>query len=112
MPVSLSTETSAICTPPTPLLVRSGGLDLSGFLPRTVIGIAPTFEHASFHDKLRLGSLFTRTVTFTASSSSGFAFRDGATFANSRLRASTAARRVDEVTPPEVVLPPLAPETG
>ena len=62
MPVSVSTETSAICTPPTPLLVRSGGLSLSGFLPRTVSGTAPIFAQASFHDRLRLVSPFTRTI--------------------------------------------------
>ena len=38
MPVSMSTETSAICTPPTPLLIRSPG---PGLAPRTVIGTPP-----------------------------------------------------------------------
>ena len=64
---------------------------LSGFLPRTVIGIAPIFAQASFHDRLRLGSAFTRTVASTASSSSGCAFSAGATLANRASRASTAA---------------------
>src|SRR5437867_23791 len=68
IPVSGSTSTSAICTPPTPLLVRSGGLSLSGFLPRTVSGIAPSFEQASFQLSDLLESPFTRTVPFAHSS--------------------------------------------
>ena len=36
----------------------------------------------------------------------------GATFANNASRASTAARRVDELTPPGVVMPPEPPEGG
>src|SRR3982074_1759060 len=51
MPVSASTSTSAICAPPTPLLVRSGALLLSGFLPRTVSGIAPQLGTGFFPAK-------------------------------------------------------------
>src|SRR2546426_11529336 len=112
MPVSASTSTSAICTPPTPLLVRSGGLSLSGFLPRTVSGIAPSFEQASFQLGDLLESPFTRTVPFTHSSCSGCALSVGATLAKRASRASTAPRRVEELTPPIVVEPPEPPERG
>src|SRR3989442_14792386 len=93
MPVSLSTSTSAICTPPTPLLVKSGGLLRSGFLPRTVRGIAPIFEQASFQLSDLLESPLTRTVPFTHSNWSGCALRVGATFAKRASRASTAPQR-------------------
>src|SRR5579871_521229 len=93
MPVSVSTSTSAICTPPTPLFERSGGLLLSGFFPRTVSGIAPNFEQACFQLSERLGSPFTRTVPSTHSKSPGWALSAGATLANSASRASTASRR-------------------
>src|SRR5580698_1416378 len=112
MPVSESTSTSAIVTPPTPLLVRSGGALRSGFLPRTVSGIAPSFEHASFQLSERLGSDFTRILPFTDSSSSGCAFKVGATLAKSASRASIAALRVDELTPPGVDEPPEPPDAG
>ena len=112
MPVSVSTSTSAICTPPTPLLVRSGGLLLSGFLPRTVSGMAPSLEQASFQLSERLESPLTPTLPFTHSNWSGCAFNAGATCANSASRASTAARRVEELTPPMVVEPPEPPEGG
>ena len=85
MPVSVSTSTSAICTPPTPLLVRSGGLLLSGFLPRTVSGMAPSLAQASFQLSERLESPLTLTIPFTHSSWSGCAFRAGATLAKQRI---------------------------
>src|SRR6266705_4163113 len=110
IPVSGSTSTSAICTPPTPLLVRSGGLSLSGFLPRTVTCIAPSFEQACFQLSDLLESPLTRTVPFTHSNRSGCALSAGATLANSASRVSTAARRVEELTPPIVVEPPEPPE--
>src|SRR5256884_5580534 len=99
-------------TPPTPLVVRSGGFDLSGFLPRTVSGMAPSLEQACFQLIERLGSLFTRTVPLTLSRSAGCALSAGATFSNSASRASTAARRVEELTPPGVVEPPEPPDGG
>src|ERR1700674_3417805 len=106
MPVSTSTSTSAIPTPPTTPLVRSGGLVLSGFFPRTVSATAPSLEQACFQVRDRAGSLFTRTVLLTHSSSSGCALRAGAARANSASRASTAARRVEELAPPGVLDPP------
>src|SRR5437867_13194184 len=112
MPVSGSTSTSAICTPPTPLLVRSGGLSLSGFLPRTVTGIAPSFEQASFQLSDLLESPFTRTVPFTHSNRSGCALSAGATLAKSASRASKRARRYVELTPPNVVEPTDTPVHG
>ena len=62
MPVSVSTETSAICAPPTPLLVRSGGLVGSGFLPWAVMPVAPSLEHAFFHGMLLPWLSLTRMV--------------------------------------------------
>src|SRR5579885_2380968 len=112
MPVSISTSTSAMPTPPTPLLVKSGGLVLSGFLPYAVIDAAPILAQACFHVRERLGSLFRRMVLFTASRSLGCAFSAGATLEKSASRASTAARRVDELTPPGVVDPPEPPDGG
>jgi hypothetical protein len=85
---------------------------LSGFLPRTVSGMAPSFEHASFHVSDLLGLLFTRTVSSKDSNSSGGALSAGATFAKSASRASTAARRVDELTPQGVVDPPEPPQAA
>src|SRR5579862_6871385 len=114
MPVSVSTSTSAMPTPPTPQLVRSG-LFLAAaesLWPRTVIGTAPIFAQACFQVSERLGSSLTRIVPLTHSSSSGFAFKAGAAFANNASRASTAARRVDELTPPGVVDPPDPPDGG
>ncbi len=112
MPVSVSTLTSAICTPPTPLFVRSGGWSRSGFLPCAAIGVGPIFAHASFHVSLRAGDAATRTTPSHASSSSGLAFSAGATFSKSISRACTAARRVEDDTPPIVVEPPDPPDTG
>src|SRR2546427_11535700 len=104
MPVSASTSTSAICTPPTPLLVRSGGLSLSGFLPRTVSGIAPSFEQASFQLSDLLESPFTRTVPFTHSNCSGCALSEGATVAKEASRAAAAPQRVEEQPAPNDVV--------
>ena len=112
IPVSVSTSTSAICTPPTPLLVRSGGFVRSGFVPRTVIGMAPSLAHASFQLRDLWESPLTPTLPFTHSNWSGCASSVGATLANSRSRASTAARRVEELTPPIVVEPPEPPDGG
>jgi len=59
-----------------------------------------------------LGLPFTRTVPSTLSKSSGCTFSAGATFAKRASQASTAARRVEELTPPTVVEPPEPPEGG
>src|SRR4029077_11413237 len=75
-------------------------------------GIAPILEQACFHGSERFGSPFTRTLPSTDSSSAGCALRAGATFANRASRASTAARRVEELTPPGVVEQPEPPERG
>src|SRR3979490_558663 len=112
MPVSVSTSTSAICTPPTPLLVRSGGLFLSGFLPRMVTGMTASLEQASFQLRNRLESPFTTTFPLTHSSWSDETFSADATLAKRASRASTDARRVEEVTPPMVVDPPEPPDGG
>src|SRR5512143_1347405 len=111
IPVSVSTETSAIWTPPTPLLVRSGVMPLL-LTPRAVTGIAPSFAQACFQERLLPGFAATRTVPLTASSSSGLEFNAGATFAKSWFSASIAPRRVEEETPPIVVEPPEPPEGG
>src|SRR6266536_2937676 len=76
------------------------------------MGTAPILAQASFQPKERLGPPFTLIVPFFASSWSGVVFRAGATFANKPSRASTAARRDDELTPPGVVEPPEAPDGG
>src|SRR5205814_7231884 len=109
IPVSVSTETSAIMAPHTPLLFRLPG---PGFLPTTWIGSVPSLEQAWLQLRLRLGSDFTRILPPTDSSSSGLAFSAGAILAKSWFSASTAARRVAGATPPMVVLPPEPPDAG
>ena len=76
------------------------------------MGTAPIFEQASFQLSERPESPFTLTVLSLHSSCSGVAFNAGATLAKRASRASTAARRVEELTPPGVVDPPDAPEGG
>src|SRR2546426_781877 len=86
-PVSMSTKTSAICTPPTPAVVS---VPVPGCLPRVVIGCVPSFAHASFQVMLFEGSSISRILPPTASSLSGAVFIAGATFSNSAASASTA----------------------
>ena len=110
MPVSTSTETSAICTPPTPLLVSVPG---PGFLPLTVMGVAPSLRASLFPGHAACsGSLLTRIVPWNASRSAGCASSDGATLAKSWSSASSEPRRVEALIPPMVVLPPEPPEAG
>src|SRR5438034_497920 len=92
MPVSVSTDTSAICTPPTPLFIS--GSRPPRFLPWALIGTAPIFAQASFQLRAFEAWPFTRTWPFTASSCSGVDPSAGAPFANSASRASPEARRV------------------
>ena len=105
MPVSVSTETSAICTPPTPLLVRSGGLLLVGILA------ANGQRHRAHASRKLLSRRGYGWIGFDADFAvlrfqvaPALALSAGATFANSVSRASTDARRVEELTPPMVVL--------
>src|SRR3989454_72052 len=95
MPVSVSTETSAICTPPTPLDPRLHG---PGFLPVAWMALTPSFAQACFHERLLDESPFTWMCPSTASSWSGWAPRPGATAAKSCSSASTAPRRVEAET--------------
>src|SRR5262249_43743762 len=53
-PVSTSTETSAICAPPTPPVVS---VPVPGCLPRVVIGCVPSFAQACFQVMLLVGLL-------------------------------------------------------
>src|SRR5437016_13859997 len=76
------------------------------------MGCAPNLEQASFQLMLREGADFTRIAPPTASRSVGWALSEDATFSNSWARASTAARRAAELTPPMVVLPPEPPDEG
>ena len=110
MPVSVSTLTSAICAPPTPLEMRSSFPRWRW--PTPVMGDVPSFAQACFHEMALLGLPLTRISPSTASSSSGFTEREGATFSRSWLSAAVAARRVEELTPPTVVEPPDAPSAG
>ncbi len=79
MPVSTSTATSAICTPPTPLSERFPG---PGLAPVAVMGERPNSDIACFQVIARSGAPLTRTFPSAASSSSGLAFSSGAAFAN------------------------------
>src|SRR5439155_3423078 len=110
--VSISTSTSAIFPAPTAVFLRSGGFSFARIFPPNRNGNPPSFEQASFQLSDLLESPFTRTVPFTHSSCSGCALSAGATLAKSASRASTAARRVEELTPPIVVEPPEPPERG
>src|SRR5437763_10049159 len=76
------------------------------------MGCVPSLEQASFQLMLFEGDDFTRMVPLTASRSAGWALSAGATFSKSAASASTAARRVAELTPPIVVLPPEPPDEG
>src|SRR4029077_3112395 len=58
------------------------------------------------------GSDFRLIWPSLATRSSGCALNAGATFANKASRASTTARRVEELTPPGVVDPPDPPDGG
>ena len=82
-------------------------------MPRAVIGMAPIFAQASFQERLRLGSAVTRHLAALRFEILRACVQRRCDFREELRRAhSTAARRVDEVTPPTVVLPPEPPETG
>src|ERR1700730_11084252 len=103
-PVSVSTETSATCTPPTPLL-ESPGVQLPVPLTESI----PSLAQASFHDQpLPFSRLLPRLTILPAStpSSSFFTPRRGAIFSKSASRAALAAFRNAGAVPGQVVLPP------
>ncbi len=113
MPVSVSTLTSAICTPPTPALVRSGLLRVGcrQLTPCVVMPAGPSLAQACFHVR-PLPPPLMRTCPFADSRCSGVVPSTGASFSNMALMASTEARRAAELTPPMVVEPPLPPDCG
>src|SRR6185369_1296515 len=113
MPVSTSTETSAICAPPTPWLINPAfWLSAATALPRLVIGFGPSNAQAFFQDILLSGWPACWMNPFFASNESASAFNRGAAACSSALSASVAALRDDTEIPPIVVLPPEAPEGG
>src|ERR1019366_6214179 len=100
-PVSVSTETSAICTPATPSELRPAPSVRPLNDPISAIDAVPSFRQASFHVRLLAGDPFTWILPSTASSCSGRADSAGA-----------AALRVEVDTPPTVLDPPDAPSRG
>src|ERR1700742_4380343 len=105
-PVSTSTETSAICTPPTPAEFRS---PCPGFTPWTVMGSPPIIEQACLHvtaffPPVIWPPLACRTPDCTP--------RPPAILAKSACSASTDARLTADPIPPTVPLPPDPAEGG
>ena len=112
MPVSMSTETSAICTPPTPWLFSRHGLARvvlahlgdrllaqlpAGRLPGQALrGVALDLDVAV--RPLRAGRAARRAPAPPSRTASASAF--------------SVALRVEDETPPTVVEPPEAPEGG
>src|ERR1041385_5357201 len=82
------------------------------FLPRTVNGVAPSFEQACAQLNDFAGLLLTRIEPLTASRSSGFASKAGATLMKICSSASCEPRRAAALIPPIVVLPPEPPDAG
>jgi hypothetical protein len=111
MPVSVSTETSAICMPPTPLDINPPGLR-GLFSPISEILVVPSLRQASCQGRLLDGLSFTWMRPSTAASWSGEAPSAGATAANNFSSAFTVDLRVEGDTPPMVVEPPDAPSGG
>src|ERR1039458_8218519 len=77
-PVSVSTETSAICTPADPSELRPAPSLRPLNDPISAIDAAPSFRQASIHVRLLAGDPFTRILPSTASSCSGCALSAGA----------------------------------
>src|SRR6266446_5380510 len=82
MPVSVSTETSAICTPPTPPDISPPGF-LGSLTPISEMVVAPSLEQAAFQVRLLAGLPLTWTLPSTASSCSLGTPSEGATASNS-----------------------------
>src|SRR5262249_4362463 len=114
-PVSVSTRTSAIWTPPTPVLETPG---LTSFLsastlvdsakvqkPCPLAWSMPSLAQASFQDQLFLLALST-TLSFSIARSSTLAPSLGAILANKSSRAAVAATSVAGACDGQVVLPP------
>src|ERR1035441_5959218 len=108
-PVSMSTETSAICTPAEPSELRPAPSVRPLNQPIAAIDAVPSFRQASFHVRLLAGDPFTWILPSAASSCSGWAPNAGAAASNSFARAFTADLRVEVDTPPTVLDPPDAP---
>src|SRR5260370_27649161 len=111
MPVSVSTETSAIWTPPTPADISPPGF-FGSLMPISEMVVAPSLAQAAFHVRLLAALPLTWILPSTASSCSLGTPSEGATASNSLSSALTDALRVEEDTPPMVVDPPEAPEGG
>src|SRR5207249_3300742 len=103
-PVSVSTMTSATCTPPTPLLDRPG-VQLPGSLTVSM----PSLAQASFQAHSLLLALST-ILPGATDRSLACASRRGAIFSNSRSRAALVALRKAGAVPGQVVLPPEPPD--
>src|ERR1039458_8000599 len=111
-PVSVSTETSAICTPADPSELRPAPSVRPLNDPISAIDDVPSFRQASFHVRLLAGDPFTWILPSTASSCSGSAESAGAAASNNFSSAFTADLRVEGDTPPTVLDPPDAPSRG
>ena len=107
MPVSMSTVTSANCTPLVPLDERP-----ACHAPSTDTGSVPRCLHASFHVRPFDASPFTCTRPPSATRFSGVVFSAGATFANNAFSAFTDVTRIAGDTDAAVVLPPEPPLNG
>src|SRR5437867_1941951 len=113
MPVSTSTDTSAICAPPTPSLVKPLAFpSLRALAPRLVSGMTPRAAQASFQAILLSGLSIWRMKPLLASRVSAAVLRRWATVSQRALRAAVAARREEVEIPPTVELPPEAPDLG
>src|ERR1700690_956225 len=111
MPVSISTETSAICTPPTPDEFKPPGLRWL-FSPISEILVTPSFWQAAFQVRLFAGLPFAWMRPSTACNCSAGTPIEGATASSSLANAFTLDLRVDDETPPTVVDPPEGPQGG
>src|ERR1017187_8473775 len=111
-PVSVSTETSAICTPADPSELRPAPSLRPLNDPISAIDCVPSFRQASFHVRLLAGGPFLRLLPSPASSCSGCAPNAGAAASSSFASAFTADLRVEADTPPTVLDPPDAPSRG
>src|SRR5215472_17226727 len=106
-PVSVSTLTSAICTPPTPWFAMSCG---TGDFASPLAVSMPSRAQASFQDQLLLLALSTTLPSDTARSSF-LALSLAASLSKRSSRAATAAFQAKGEVPGQVVLPP-EPEPG
>src|ERR1039458_7673872 len=111
-PVSVSTETSAICTPADPSELRPAPSLGPLNDPLFAIAAAPRLPPGSLHVRLLAGDPFTWILPSTASSCSGCALSAGAAASNNFPSAFTADLRVEVDTPPTVLDPPDAPSRG